>query len=162
DEIAFQVFAQFLFFRQWDRVKRAANARDISILGDLPIYVALDSADVWSQRRLFAVDAAGVPESVAGVPPDDFSADGQLWGHQLYRWDVLGAEAYDWWMESMHVNLRLADLVRVDHFRGFAAFWEVPPGAASAKAGRWVAGPGLMLFLAIRHALGDVPIIAED
>lgn len=162
DEIAFHVFAQFLFFRQWERVKRAANARGISILGDLPIYVALDSADVWSQRRLFAVDAKGRPERVAGVPPDDFSDDGQLWGHPLYRWDVLAEESFDWWIERVRANLRLADLVRLDHFRGFAGYWEVPAGAASAREGRWATGPGLMLFLAIRHALGDVPIIAED
>lgn len=162
DAIAFHSFVQFLFFRQWERVKRAANARGISILGDLPIYVALDSADVWSQRRLFAVDAAGRPEAIAGVPPDDFSEDGQLWGHPLYRWDVLAAESFDWWIERVRANLRVADLVRLDHFRGFAAYWEVPAGAASAREGRWVTGPGLMLFLAIRHALGDVPIVAED
>jgi 4-alpha-glucanotransferase len=162
DAIAFHVYVQFLFFRQWERVKRAANARGISVLGDLPIYVALDSADVWSQRRLFAMDASGRPEAVAGVPPDAFSADGQLWGHPVYRWDVLAEESFDWWIERVRANLRLADLVRVDHFRGFAAYWEVPAGAASAREGRWVPGPGLMLFLAIRHALGDVPIIAED
>ena len=162
DAIAFHVYAQFLFFRQWERVKRAANARGISILGDLPIYVALDSADVWSQRRIFAVDAAGRPEAVAGVPPDAFSADGQLWGHPLYRWDVLAEESFDWWIERVRVNLRLADAVRLDHFRAFASYWEVPAGAATAREGRWTAGPGLMLFLAIRHALGDVPIVAED
>ncbi len=162
DEIEFHRYTQFLFFRQWERVKRAANARTISILGDLPIYVALDSADVWSQRRLFAVDAAGRPETVAGVPPDAFSDDGQLWGHPLYRWDVLEAEAFDWWIERVRANVRVADLVRLDHFRGFAGYWSVPAGAASAREGRWTTGPGLMLFLAIRHALGDVPIIAED
>jgi len=162
EAIARHVYEQFLFFRQWERVKRAANARGISILGDLPIYVALDSADVWSQRRIFAIDAAGRPESVAGVPPDAFSDDGQLWGHPLYRWDVLAEESFDWWIERVRVNLRLADLVRLDHFRGFAAHWEVPAKAASAREGRWVPGPGLMLFLAIRHALGDVAIVAED
>jgi 4-alpha-glucanotransferase len=162
DAIAFHVYAQFLFFHQWERVKRAANARGISILGDLPIYVALDSADVWSQRRLFAVDAAGRPEAVAGVPPDAYSADGQLWGHPLYRWDVLAEESFDWWIERVRLNLRLADAVRLDHFRAFAAYWEVPAGAATAREGRWAPGPGLMLFLAIRHALGDVPIVAED
>ncbi len=162
DAVAFHVYTQFLFFRQWERVKRAANARGISILGDLPIYVSLDSADVWSQRRLFAVDAAGRLEAVAGVPPDAFSADGQRWGHPLYRWDVLAEESFDWWIERVRVNLRLADLVRLDHFRGFASYWEVPAGAATAREGRWVPGPGLMLFLAIRHALGDVPIVAED
>lgn len=161
-EVDFHVYEQFLFFRQWERVKRAANARGISIMGDLPIYAALDSADVWAQRRIFAVDAEGTATAVAGVPPDAFAEDGQLWGHPLYRWDVLANESYDWWIERVRGNLRLADLVRIDHFRGFAAYWEVPASAASAKAGRWVTGPGLMLFLAIRHALGDVPIVAED
>jgi 4-alpha-glucanotransferase len=162
DAIAFHVFAQFLFFRQWERVKRAANARGISILGDLPIYVALDSADVWAQRAFFAVDLDGRPARVAGVPPDDFSDDGQLWGHPLYRWDVLEKESFDWWIERVRANLRTADLVRLDHFRGFAGYWEIPADAPSAKEGRWQTGPGLMLFLAIRHALGDVPIVAED
>jgi 4-alpha-glucanotransferase len=162
DEIDFHVYAQFLFFHQWERVKHFANARGISIVGDLPIYVALDSADVWAGRHLFAVDEAGRPKSVAGVPPDDFTDEGQLWGHPLYRWDVLAAESYDWWIERFRLNLRLADVVRLDHFRGFSAYWEVPAGAATAKGGRWVPGPGLMLFLAIRHALGDLPIIAED
>ncbi len=161
-EVDFHVYAQFLFFRQWERVKRAANARGISIVGDLPIYVALDSADVWAQRHLFAVDADGTATAVAGVPPDDFAEDGQLWGHPVYRWDVLAEESYDWWIERVRANLRLADVVRIDHFRGFAAYWEVPASAATAKDGRWVPGPGLMLFLAIRHALGDVPILAED
>jgi 4-alpha-glucanotransferase len=161
-EIAFHEYVQFLFFRHWERVKRAANARGISIMGDLPIYVGGDSADVWAHRRLFALDDAGRPSALAGVPPDYFSADGQLWGHPLYRWDVLAEEGYDWWIERVRMNLRLADLVRIDHFRGFAAYWEVPAGAKTAREGRWVNGPGLMLFLAIRHALGDVPIVAED
>ena len=162
EEIAFHEYVQFLFFRHWERVKQAANARGISIMGDLPIYVASDSADVWAHRRLFALDDAGRPSALAGVPPDYFSADGQLWGHPLYRWDVLAEEGYDWWIERVRMNLRLADLVRIDHFRGFAAYWEVPAGATTAREGRWVNGPGIMLFLAIRHALGDVPIVAED
>ena len=161
-EIAFHTYAQFLFFRQWQRVKAAANARGISILGDVPIYVAGDSADVWAHGRLFTLGEDGRPTAVAGVPPDAFSADGQLWGHPLYRWDVLADEGYDWWIERIRINLRLADAVRLDHFRGFSAYWEVPAGAATARAGRWVNGPGLMLFMAIQHALGDVALVAED
>jgi 4-alpha-glucanotransferase len=162
EEIAFHTYAQFLFFRQWQRVKSEANTRDISIMGDLPIYVAGDSADVWAHRRLFALGEDGRPTASAGVPPDDFSADGQLWGHPLYRWDVLAEEGYDWWIERIRLNLRLADAVRLDHFRGFSAYWEVPAGAATARDGRWVNGPGLMLFMAIQHALGDVTLVAED
>jgi 4-alpha-glucanotransferase len=162
DSIAFHTYAQFLFFRQWQRVKRTANARGISVLGDVPIYVAGDSADVWAHRRLFALDADGRPTAMAGVPPDDFSADGQLWGHPVYRWDVLAAEGYDWWIERIRLNLQLADAVRLDHFRGFSAYWEVPAGAATARDGRWVNGPGVMLFMAIQHALGDVALVAED
>jgi 4-alpha-glucanotransferase len=143
-------------------VKSEANARDISVMGDLPIYVACDSADVWAHRRLFALDEDGRPTASAGVPPDDFSADGQLWGHPLYRWEVLAEEGYDWWIERIRLNLRLADAVRLDHFRGFSAYWEVPAGAATARDGRWVNGPGLMLFMAIQHALGDVTLVAED
>jgi 4-alpha-glucanotransferase len=162
DAIAFHTYAQFLFFRQWQRVKRTANTRGISVLGDVPIYVAGDSADVWAHRRLFALDADGRPTATAGVPPDDFSADGQLWGHPLYRWDVIAAEGYDWWIDRIRLNLRLADAVRLDHFRGFSAYWEVPAGAATARDGQWVNGPGVMLFLAIQHALGDVALVAED
>jgi 4-alpha-glucanotransferase len=162
ESIAFHTYAQFLFFRQWQRVKQTANARGISVLGDVPIYVAGDSADVWAHRRLFALDADGRPTAMAGVPPDDFSADGQLWGHPVYRWDVLAAEGYDWWIERIRLNLQLADAVRLDHFRGFSAYWEVPAGAATARDGRWVNGPGVMLFMAIQHALGDVALVAED
>src|SRR5512143_2784100 len=146
NEIAFHTYAQFLFFRQWQRVKSEANARD--------------SADVWSHRRLFVLGEDGRPTASAGVPPDDFSADGQLWGHPLYRWDVLAEDGYAWWIERIRLNLRLADVVRLDHFRGFAAYWEVPAGAATARDGRWVTGPGLMLFMAIQHALGDVTLVA--
>ncbi len=162
EAIAFHTYTQFLFFRQWQRVKAAANARGISILGDVPIYVAGDSADVWAHRRLFALSEDGRPTVVAGVPPDDFSADGQRWGHPLYRWDVLAEEGYDWWIERIRLNLRLADAVRLDHFRGFSTYWEVPASAATAREGRWVNGPGLMLFMAIQHALGDVGLVAED
>ena len=162
DELDYQAWLQLVFFRQWERVKAEANRRGIEILGDVPIYPAFGSADVWAHRRLFTVDEGGRAETVAGVPPDYFSATGQLWGNPLYRWDALEAEGFDWWIERLRVNFRLADLVRIDHFRGFAAYWEVKAGEPTALKGRWVAGPGQKLFVAIRHALGDVPIIAED
>ena len=162
DEIAFQTYLQWLFFGQWERLRAGARRRGISVMGDVPIYVAYGSADVWACRRFFTVDADGHPETVAGVPPDYFSATGQLWGYPLYRWDVLAEDGYRWWVERMRLNFRLADLVRIDHFRGFAAFWEVKAGEATAVDGRWVPGPGAALFSAIRNALGDFPIVAED
>jgi 4-alpha-glucanotransferase len=162
DELDYQAWLQLVFFRQWERVKAEANRRGIEILGDVPIYPAFGSADVWAHRRLFTVHEGGRAETVAGVPPDYFSATGQLWGNPLYRWDAMEAEGFDWWIERLRVNFRLADLVRIDHFRGFAAYWEVKAGETTALNGRWVTGPGQKLFVAIRHALGDVPIIAED
>src|ERR1035437_2319438 len=157
EEIAFHTYVQFLFFRQWQRVKAAANARGISILGDVPIYVAADSADVWAHRRLFALGEDGRPTAVAGVPPDAFSADGQLWGHPLYRWDVLADEGYDWWIERIRLNLRLADALRLDHFPGFFAYLEGPAGAATAPARPAVAGPGHTPRLAARKGGGRGP-----
>ncbi len=162
EETAFARYVQFLFFRQWERVKRLANGRGIRVLGDIPIYVALDSADVWANARLFCLDAEGRPLAVAGVPPDLFSATGQLWGNPLYRWDRMAAEEYAWWIARMRANFRLADIVRLDHFRGFAAFWEVSASERTAVHGHWVDGPGASLFGAIRAALGDLPIVAED
>jgi len=161
-EIEFRVYRQWLFFSQWDRVKREANRRGIRIVGDVPIYVAFGSADVWANRRYFTVDAAGRPETVAGVPPDYFSSTGQLWGNPLYRWDVLAEDGYRWWIERLRHNFRLADIVRIDHFRGFAAYWEVKAGEPTALNGRWVPAPGDALFRAIHRALGDKPVIAED
>ncbi len=162
EEIAFEEFVQFLFFRQWGSVRREAALRGIEILGDLPIYVAHDSADVWAHPELFALDRDGLPERVAGVPPDYFSETGQLWGYPVYRWDACAREGYAWWIERLRANLRLADGVRIDHFRGFAAFWEVPAGEKTAIAGRWSPGPGRALFDAATRALGPLPIVAED
>ena len=165
DEIAFHVYAQFLFFRQWERVRRAANARGISILGDLPIYVALDSADVWAQRAaLRRSTPSATPTTSPGVPPDYFSADGQLWGNPLYHWDVARrGVGFDWWIERVRANLRLADLVRLDHFRGFAGYWEVPAGAATAaRAALGERARASCSSSRSAHALGDVPIVAED
>lgn len=162
DRIRFQKFMQWLFWSQWTSVKRYANQRDIQIIGDIPIFVAYDSADVWANRELFYLDNNGNPTVVAGVPPDYFSATGQRWGNPLYRWDVLAQRGYDWWIERFRVTLTLVDIVRIDHFRGFEAYWEVPASEETAINGRWVKGPEDQFFTALREALGRFPIIAED
>ena len=161
-EISFHEYVQFLFARQWGALRERAASLGIEVMGDVPIYVALDSADVWAHRHLFTVDEAGRPETVAGVPPDYFSETGQLWGNPLFRWDRLEAEGYAWWVERIRAALKLCDVVRLDHFRGFSAFWEVEAGAEDAVVGRWVDGPGEALFSAIRDALGELPLVAED
>ncbi|MBN1518439.1 4-alpha-glucanotransferase [Candidatus Sumerlaeota bacterium] len=155
-------FCQFLFFRQWMTLKRYANEREIQIIGDLPIFVAHDSADVWANQDIFKLDDAGNPAVMAGVPPDYFSKTGQLWGNPLYDWDKLAARKFDWWIERCSTLLKLVDIVRVDHFRGFEACWEVPAGEETAVVGRWVKTPGEALFTALREALGELPVIAED
>lgn len=162
EEMGFHMYVQFLFFRQWDRVKRLANGRGMRIMGDVPFYVAHDSADTWTNARLFALDENGQAERVGGVPPDYFSASGQLWGTPVYRWDRVEAEGFSWLTERLEANFRLADLVRLDHFRGFAAWWEVDARAPNAVDGRWVEGPGARFFDAVRKRLGDVPLVAED
>jgi 4-alpha-glucanotransferase len=161
-EIDYQAYLQFLFFRQWQRVREAARARGISVLGDLPIYPALDSADVWAAPELFRLDQDGRPTEVAGVPPDYFSATGQLWGNPLYRWDRHEADGFRWWIARVRADLEKFDLVRLDHFRGFASYWAVPGGARTAVEGHWESGPGRRLFDALRAELGDLPLIAED
>jgi 4-alpha-glucanotransferase/glycosidase len=153
---------QYVFFRQWQALKDYANAKGIKIIGDLPIFVAADSADVWANRRLFRLDAAGRPLAVAGVPPDYFSATGQLWGNPLYDWDAMAADGYRWWRERLAQATRLADAVRIDHFRGFEAFWAVPAGEPTAERGRWEKGPGAPFFAAMEQHLGRLPVIAED
>jgi len=162
DDIDFHQFVQFLFAEQWTAVRAAAKARGIRVMGDVPIYVAQDSADVWSNRELFQLDDDGQPTVVAGVPPDYFSATGQRWGNPLYRWDVLRQTGYAWWIERVRANLRLADIIRLDHFRGFAAYWEIPAREPTAVHGRWMPGPGISLFEAMREALGVLPLVAED
>ncbi|WP_261663712.1 4-alpha-glucanotransferase [Deinococcus sp. Marseille-Q6407] len=155
-------FIQFLFERQWQALRAYAGERGVQIIGDLPIFVALDSADVWAHQDLFALDEQGQPEVQAGVPPDYFAADGQLWGNPLYRWDRMQAQGFDWWVGRFARSRELYDLIRVDHFRGFEAYWEVPYPAENARGGRWVPAPGRELLTEVRRRLGDLPIIAED
>jgi 4-alpha-glucanotransferase len=161
-EVAYQEYVQWLFLRQWTRIRDEALRLGISILGDLPIYVSHDSADVWARQELFALDDSGKPEFVAGVPPDAFSETGQLWGYPLYRWKEIERDGFSWWISRLKRALALADAVRVDHFRGFAAGWSVRAGAPTAIEGEWVAGPGRRLFDALRRELGQVPLVAED
>lgn len=163
-EIRLHKLTQFLFFEQWQRVREACHARSIALMGDLPIFVAHDSADVWARRDLFRLEADGRPSVVAGVPPDYFSATGQLWGNPHYRWDVLERSGYAWWVERFRALLELVDRVRIDHFRGFVAAWEIPSDAATAVGGRWAAAPGTVLFDRVRSALGAdrLPFVAEN
>jgi 4-alpha-glucanotransferase len=161
-QVEFQAYMQFLFFGQWRRLKAYANERGVQIIGDIPIFVAYDSADIWANRDIFALDTDGRPTVVAGVPPDYFSATGQLWGNPLYRWDVLAQRGYDWWIERFRTSLLLVDIVRLDHFRGFAAYWAVLAGEETAVNGEWIDGPRAALFAAVDRALGVLPIIAED
>ena len=153
---------QFLFARQWAELHRYATSRGIQLFGDLPIYIAMDSADAWAHPELLLTDKAGEPAAVAGVPPDYFSADGQLWGNPLYDWPCHASNGFAWWVARLrHACLR-ADMVRIDHFRGFESYWAVPAGAANARTGHWEKGPGEALFAALRASLGNLPIVAED
>ena len=157
-----QKFRQFLFFRQWSALRHYANGKRIQIIGDIPIFVAHDSAEVWARPELFYMDEEGNPTVVAGVPPDYFSETGQLWGNPLYRWEVHAKHGYAWWIHRWQAVLQLVDIVRLDHFRGFAAYWEVPASEDTAVNGRWMPGPGKHFFKFLRSALGELPIIAED
>lgn len=161
-EIERLAFEQLLFARQWRALRAAAAGRGVSLLGDVPIYPALDSADVWARRELFCLDASGRPVEVAGVPPDYFSETGQLWGNPLFDWKRMRSEGYRWWIDRLRTQGARFDRVRLDHFRGFAAYWAVPAGATDAVGGRWRRGPGTALFRAVRNALGDLPLVAED
>lgn len=162
NEIAAYKFWQFEFFRQWNALKSYCKQRNLRIMGDIPIYVAHDSADVWARPDLFWLNAQGSPLKVAGVPPDYFSATGQLWGNPIYRWDLMRANGYRWWIDRFRAALTMFDLVRVDHFRGFEAYWEIPGGEPTAMHGQWVKGPGAELFHAVTKALGELPIVAEN
>jgi len=155
-------FVQFLFFRQWTALREYARARGVQVIGDIPIFVALDSSDAWANREQFLFDDQGQPTVVAGVPPDYFSETGQLWGNPLYRWDVMERGGFAWWTERFRGSLGLYDLIRIDHFRGLAAYWEIPFPAETAVHGQWVPAPGRAMLEAVRAALGGMPIIAED
>jgi 4-alpha-glucanotransferase len=161
-EIAAQKFAQYAFFRQWLKLRDACRERGIRILGDVPIYVADDSADVWANHDLFQLDDSGNPAVVAGVPPDYFSATGQLWGNPIYRWDTLRDAGYAWWIERLRATLAQVHMIRLDHFRGFEAYWEVPGGESTAQNGHWVKGPGAAFFEAVEAVLGELPLVAEN
>ncbi len=161
-EIEFRAFEQFLFFRQWRELRAAAEGRGIRLVGDLPFYPALDSADVWAHRELFELRRDGSPRAVAGVPPDYFAGTGQLWGNPLHRWERLAARGFDGWIARVRHQLELTHLLRLDHFRGFVAYWRIPAAAATAEKGRWVDGPGAAPFTALRRELGALPLLAED
>ena len=155
-------FDQYLFFRQWFALRDYARQRGILLFGDMPIYVAHDSADVWANRELFTIDSTGELEVVAGVPPDYFSETGQRWGNPLYRWDRVNAQDYSWWLERFRTQLAMFDMLRLDHFRGFEKYWEIPAAAETAVDGHWVAGPGAALFERLQQEFGDLPLVAED
>ncbi len=157
-----QQFRQFLFFEQWSRLEKYAREKKIGIIGDIPIFVAAESADVWAQPQFFQLDSECRPTVVAGVPPDYFSATGQLWGNPLYNWAAMEKDGYAWWLARFRALFKLVDMVRLDHFRGFEAYWEVPAGRPNAIVGRWVKAPGDKLFAALERAQGKLPIIAED
>jgi 4-alpha-glucanotransferase len=161
-EIRRHIFVQYLFFRQWTALKEYVSQRGIRLIGDAPIFAAHDSADCWAQRELFHLAPDGRPTLVAGVPPDYFSATGQLWGNPLYRWDVLAATGYAWWIDRLRTALSLVDVLRLDHFRGFAGYWAIPGDAPTAETGTWEPGPGADFFTALQDALGSLPFIAED
>jgi 4-alpha-glucanotransferase len=160
--IARYSFYQFLFFRQWNAVHKYAHEKEIQIIGDIPIFVAHDSSDVWAHPGLFHLDKNGSRTFVAGVPPDYFSPTGQLWGNPLYKWEIHKASGYAWWLERIRATLKLVDILRIDHFRGFAGYWEIPAANLTAEIGRWVPGPGADFFNTVQANLGSLPILAED
>ncbi|MZP29387.1 4-alpha-glucanotransferase [Heliobacterium undosum] len=161
-EIDYHRFVQYLFFRQWRQLREYAKSRGIRIIGDLPIYVAMDSADTWGQRDIFQLDECSRPREVGGVPPDYFNENGQLWGNPVYDWERNAQTGYAWWIRRLRHALRMVDIVRIDHFRGFEAYYAIPYGEETARNGRWRKGPGAALFTALKAALGDLPIIVED
>lgn len=161
-EIGFYKFLQFYFYRQWNELKKYANDNGVEIIGDIPIYVAPDSADVWASPELFRLDEKGVPQAVAGCPPDGFAADGQLWGNPLYNWDKHRETGFSWWISRLRHCFELYDVVRIDHFRGFDEYYSIPYGEKTARNGSWEKGPGIELFRAAEQALGKRRIIAED
>lgn len=162
NEIRFYSFVQYQFYKQWEALRDYAHKNGIKIIGDVPIYVPLDSCDVWSNPELFQLDQSLYPTAVAGCPPDPFCEDGQLWGNPLYRWDVLKKDGYIWWLNRLQAAQTLYDVVRLDHFRGFASYWSVPYGEPTAKNGKWIEGPGIDFINAVKKHLPDLKLIAED
>lgn len=161
-DIEFHQYLQYQFHRQWTRLKAYANQKGVKIIGDIPIYVAMDSADAWAHPELFQLDENNVPTAVAGCPPDGFAADGQLWGNPLYRWDYHESTGFEWWMGRLDYCFKLYDMLRIDHFRGFDEYYSIPYGATTAKGGTWLKGPGMKLFYRMREVLGQREVIAED
>ena len=162
DDILFYEYLQFLFYKQWDALREYAKENGIGIIGDIPIYVALDSADVWSDPKEFLLDEKNCPKAVAGVPPDYFSEDGQLWGNPLYNWDLMKSDGYGWWIRRIEGAQKLYDIIRIDHFRGFESFWAVPYGEDTAKKGEWVKGPGMDFVSVLKNWFWNIQFIAED
>ena len=162
EEMDFQIFVQVLFFHQWAALRAYAHKKGVSFIGDIPIYVALDSADVWSEPQFFQLDQNNVPKEVAGVPPDAFTADGQLWGNPLYDWDAMRADGYGWWIRRIDGAKKLYDVIRIDHFRGFESYWSVHYGETTAKNGKWMPGPGMGLVKILTSWFSDLDFIAED
>lgn len=162
DEINFYVFMQFLFFKQWDALRAYAKEQGIQFIGDIPIYVAMDSADVWSDPQYFQLDSENIPTEVSGVPPDAFTEDGQLWGNPLYDWDRMKADGYGWWIRRIDGAKKLYDVIRIDHFRGLESYWAVPYGEKTAKEGKWLPGPGMKLVGVLASWFHDLSFIAED
>lgn len=162
ENIVYHKFIQYQFFKQWKELKSFANEKGIKIIGDMPIFVAYDSADVWAHKELFSVDEKGKLETVAGVPPDYFSATGQLWGNPLFKWNVMEKNDFLWWRQRISNLLNMVDIIRIDHFRGFDKYWEIPAGAPTAEKGKWIKAPGEKFFNTIKKYLGELPIIAED
>lgn len=162
DQIEAVKIIQYLFFRQWWQLRDYAHSNSVSLFGDMPICIALDSSDAWANREILMIDDDGTPEYVAGVPPDYFSEDGQLWGNPLYKWEQHAATNYSWWVERLKATAEIADLVRIDHFRGFESYWSIPAESETARTGAWEPGPGDAIFDAMRESLGSLPIIAED
>ncbi|WOO39589.1 4-alpha-glucanotransferase [Rubellicoccus peritrichatus] len=155
-------FIQFLFFEQWNALREYAKSKGVSIIGDAPIFVAYDSADVWAYPEFFQLKSDGSPSAVAGCPPDYFAPTGQLWGNPLYNWEAMAADDYKWWKKRLHANFELYDIIRLDHFRGFASYWSIPADAPDARPGKWTPGPGLDFFKALKDEFGNAKLIAED
>ncbi|MEI6857613.1 4-alpha-glucanotransferase [Psychrilyobacter sp.] len=162
NEIDYYIYLQYLFYSQWGKLKRYANEKKVKIIGDLPIFISGDSVDAWLETELFLFDEEKYMKVVAGCPPDAFSNTGQLWGNPLYNWKIMRRRGYSWWIERIRAAFELYDLVRIDHFKGFESYWEIPANAPTARPGRWVKGPGIEVFKAINNKLGNLPIIAED